>query len=68
MEENKIIRAPQYYLIVRKGTALTSCGMPSCITCDQIIPGRYPWYIYVHPKKTKRVKIKETERKKKTNE
>ena len=28
---------------------LTSCGIPSRVTCNQIIPGAYPGYI--HPKK-----------------
>lgn len=44
----------------RKGTVplMTSCGIriPSRITCDQLIPGSYSWYIriYVRPKKRKK--------------
>ena len=33
-----------------KEAALTSCGIPSRITCNQIAPGTYPWFC-VHAKK-----------------
>ena len=33
-------------LTVRKGTVPTSCGIPSCITGSDIIPGTYPWYVH----------------------
>ena len=29
----------------RKGTVLTGCGIPSRITCNEIILETYPWYI-----------------------
>lgn len=32
----------------RKGTVPTSCGVPSCITCNEIILGTCPWYIHTH--------------------
>ena len=56
MEENKTMRAPQYQHPVRKGTVLTSCGIPPRVTCDEIIPGTYIHGIHVHQKKTRRVK------------
>lgn len=34
MEENKLIRAPQYQCPLSKGTVLTTCDTPSLTTCD----------------------------------
>ena len=39
---DKLLRAPQCH--VRKGTVLTSCGVPSRLACNQTLPGAYPWY------------------------
>ena len=39
MEKNKTVHA------LRKGAVLTSCGLPSRITCNERKPGTYPWYI-----------------------
>ena len=50
------MRARQYQ---DQGTVLTGCGIPSRITCNQPIPGTYPWYqISVHPKKDEAKKQK----------
>ena len=58
----------------RKGTVLTSCGTPSRITCNERIPGTYPWYaVRIPEKKTyegqkgKKEKGKEKTRKEKRN-
>ena len=44
---------------VRKKTVLTSCGVPSRITCNESIPGTYPWYMhiskYIHTKNMKTI-------------
>ncbi|CAM9746324.1 unnamed protein product [Laminaria digitata] len=40
---------------LRKRTVFASCGIPSCITCNQTIPGAYvpPMLFYVHSKEKK---------------
>ena len=73
----EIVRTAIPYQAARE-TVLTSCGIPSRITCNQIIPGACPWYdLYTRKKKRKRKTItrrvnrrqeEKNEGKKKTNE
>ena len=44
---------------VRKGPALlTSCGIPSSITGNQILPGKYLWYVHLKRRKNNNKKTK----------
>ena len=47
------------------GTILTSCSIPSGITCNEMIPRSCPWYIRVYPKEKTKNDEKENNRKEK---
>ena len=44
---------------------ITSCGIPSCVTCNEIKPEKYPRYIRTPEKRTNRKGKKERNRKEK---
>ena len=72
MEENKIIYTCtavllQLYQVVRKERYYRGVGIPSLITCNEIIPGACPWYIRT-PEEDKKGKEQKGKEKKEKNE
>ena len=49
---------------VHKGTALTSSGIPSLATCNELLPVTYPWHIRTPEKESLKKVRTETSRRK----